>query len=127
MIRRPPRSTLFPYTTLFRSVPTPSPAVSDLSTLGRETQTAYPGEDQLDQTLPAHDCTRRSWAVARRPVRSRCRADGRTGRVLREESPPRVRRALLRVPLQEGAKTAGPAAARQPGRQFLERRQPAPG
>src|SRR2546422_7016837 len=24
MIRRPPRSTLFPYTTLFRSVPTPS-------------------------------------------------------------------------------------------------------
>src|SRR5256885_10065977 len=26
MIRRPPRSTLFPYTTLFRSVPPPSPA-----------------------------------------------------------------------------------------------------
>src|SRR6267143_5498592 len=25
MIRRPPRSTLFPYTTLFRSLPTPSP------------------------------------------------------------------------------------------------------
>src|SRR6476660_10192515 len=25
MIRRPPRSTLFPYTTLFRSPPTPSP------------------------------------------------------------------------------------------------------
>src|SRR6478735_11299502 len=26
MIRRPPRSTLFPYTTLFRSWPTPGPA-----------------------------------------------------------------------------------------------------
>src|SRR3712207_8627126 len=26
MIRRPPRSTLFPYTTLFRSAPTPTPS-----------------------------------------------------------------------------------------------------
>src|SRR4051794_41661273 len=26
MIRRPPRSTLFPYTTLFRSLPQPTPA-----------------------------------------------------------------------------------------------------
>src|SRR6266542_5016239 len=29
MIRRPPRSTLFPYTTLFRSFPTSSPNTSD--------------------------------------------------------------------------------------------------
>src|SRR2546425_12780965 len=29
MIRRPPRSTLFPYTTLFRSVPVPSGAPDD--------------------------------------------------------------------------------------------------
>src|SRR5450432_4395163 len=28
MIRRPPRSTLFPYTTLFRSVPSPPPLMS---------------------------------------------------------------------------------------------------
>src|SRR2546430_10091439 len=28
MIRRPPRSTLFPYTTLFRSIPTSSAAIS---------------------------------------------------------------------------------------------------
>src|SRR3712207_8561808 len=28
MIRRPPRSTLFPYTTLFRSPPCPSPVVA---------------------------------------------------------------------------------------------------
>src|SRR2546426_6863129 len=27
MIRRPPRSTLFPYTTLFRSAPAPAPAL----------------------------------------------------------------------------------------------------
>ena len=30
MIRRPPRSTLFPYTTLFRSVDMPHPNVPDL-------------------------------------------------------------------------------------------------
>src|SRR3712207_7023765 len=29
MIRRPPRSTLFPYTTLFRSHPVPRPALVD--------------------------------------------------------------------------------------------------
>src|SRR5689334_23931812 len=28
MIRRPPRSTLFPYTTLFRSTPQPAPSTS---------------------------------------------------------------------------------------------------
>src|SRR2546427_9180874 len=31
MIRRPPRSTLFPYTTLFRSVPRPSSRTSRLT------------------------------------------------------------------------------------------------
>src|SRR5260370_22573655 len=29
MIRRPPRSTLFPYTTLFRSPPTPTPVAEN--------------------------------------------------------------------------------------------------
>src|SRR2546426_12021585 len=33
MIRRPPRSTLFPYTTLFRSVPGTSPTVTVLPQL----------------------------------------------------------------------------------------------
>src|SRR5436309_10039434 len=32
MIRRPPRSTLFPYTTLFRSKPTPAIPTSPIST-----------------------------------------------------------------------------------------------
>src|SRR3712207_3726696 len=34
MIRRPPRSTLFPYTTLFRSVPLLAPDVDTLSDYG---------------------------------------------------------------------------------------------
>src|SRR3990172_6828047 len=34
MIRRPPRSTLFPYTTLFRSYFLPAPLLSPLGTLG---------------------------------------------------------------------------------------------
>src|SRR5256885_3944338 len=36
MIRRPPRSTLFPYTTLFRSISTVYPATSRLPSLPRE-------------------------------------------------------------------------------------------
>src|SRR5258705_8025435 len=40
MIRRPPRSTLFPYTTLFRSASTPTPAM----TFGRLTELGCPGD-----------------------------------------------------------------------------------
>src|SRR3712207_7267452 len=40
MIRRPPRSTLFPYTTLFRSAPTGS---SERPDLGRVARPAHPG------------------------------------------------------------------------------------
>src|SRR2546430_10827969 len=36
MIRRPPRSTLFPYTTLFRSVRGISPSLSDIERVGGE-------------------------------------------------------------------------------------------
>src|SRR3712207_7152634 len=43
MIRRPPRSTLFPYTTLFRSGPEPEPH-------GR----AHRGEAALVGAVPAH-------------------------------------------------------------------------
>src|SRR2546430_9408893 len=38
MIRRPPRSTLFPYTTLFRSAPTTLPATSTRDRAGRSTR-----------------------------------------------------------------------------------------
>src|SRR5688572_31652032 len=36
MIRRPPRSTLFPYTTLFRSRADPAPVLDDEAILGTE-------------------------------------------------------------------------------------------
>src|SRR3712207_8990876 len=42
MIRRPPRSTLFPYTTLFRSIGSASPLTSTLSTSCARTRTGSP-------------------------------------------------------------------------------------
>src|SRR3989442_3854073 len=50
MIRRPPRSTLFPYTTLFRS-----PKVEIAKTLDAKT----PGQVRLTSTSP--DTGRRTW------------------------------------------------------------------
>src|SRR5256885_3061413 len=44
MIRRPPRSTLFPYTTLFRSAPTDDPTVSRLTLVTT-------GSDQVIQQI----------------------------------------------------------------------------
>src|SRR3712207_7800066 len=46
MIRRPPRSTLFPYTTLFRSVGTPAEA--------REYLTGFAREADADELIVAH-------------------------------------------------------------------------
>src|SRR2546427_6112424 len=42
MIRRPPRSTLFPYTTLFRSLPPPSTPPGKLWRLGEVVRFARP-------------------------------------------------------------------------------------
>src|SRR2546422_5543738 len=52
MIRRPPRSTLFPYTTLFRSQPSPPGVGGD----GRDAQlrrAPEPGRRGLDRARPA--------------------------------------------------------------------------
>src|SRR2546422_8183751 len=49
MIRRPPRSTLFPYTTLFRSLPAVTGAVASLSVDRQRMQAA------LDASLRATD------------------------------------------------------------------------
>src|SRR2546427_8716240 len=51
MIRRPPRSTLFPYTTLFRSVPLGRGAGSGRKDQGeeRELQVARPGGEQAPE------------------------------------------------------------------------------
>src|SRR4051794_41736202 len=43
MIRRPPRSTLFPYTTLFRSAPTVAPQVPALGIAARRRRTTVRG------------------------------------------------------------------------------------
>src|SRR3989442_10940256 len=50
MIRRPPRSTLFPYTTLFRSQAGPGPALGEEPLLGRG-QDAFPvqGGDRSEE------------------------------------------------------------------------------
>src|SRR3712207_6897076 len=64
MIRRPPRSTLFPYTTLFRSTPgTPS---------GRRRRAASPAHP-----TPARSPRRRR-APPRRPARSAARSEEHT-------------------------------------------------
>src|SRR5256885_10761024 len=49
MIRRPPRSTLFPYTTLFRSEGTPSPPNPRTAARGRLSGRSFPlsGRDRL--------------------------------------------------------------------------------
>src|SRR5256885_6710639 len=52
MIRRPPRSTLFPYTTLFRSVSTGAPARASTLLLGERQRPC-----RLDHDLPTRDRT----------------------------------------------------------------------
>src|SRR3712207_7169390 len=63
MIRRPPRSTLFPYTTLFRSAPEPDPDPIDVN-LSPEVPTGgdaagapgtAPGAEPGDDPAPAGD------------------------------------------------------------------------
>src|SRR3712207_8026080 len=48
MIRRPPRSTLFPYTTLFRSWPEEAGSVRELSQRLAEAETLFP---EVGQTV----------------------------------------------------------------------------
>src|SRR5256885_7530549 len=61
MIRRPPRSTLFPYTTLFRSLAGPEPL--DLVAHRREVSTGAPGQ------LGFHRQDRSSQLVDRKSTR----------------------------------------------------------
>src|SRR3712207_9032825 len=85
MIRRPPRSTLFPYTTLFRSNPAATSCFSSAklrsirtlpsSSLARQVQqtpdlqengTSRPATDAASSTLPCH-----AWySISRRTPRS---------------------------------------------------------
>src|SRR3712207_7811859 len=52
MIRRPPRSTLFPYTTLFRSMAAPGQVFSRLDLLDRVSGDAYDG---YERTIDVHN------------------------------------------------------------------------
>src|SRR5690349_166407 len=54
MIRRPPRSTLFPYTTLFRSDPASATPVRTLQPGRRRRRTAAPGGPQELAVHPFH-------------------------------------------------------------------------
>src|SRR3712207_7044733 len=53
MIRRPPRSTLFPYTTLFRSVRTDGRPVLDSLTFALRDSEALLVLDNFEQVMPA--------------------------------------------------------------------------
>src|SRR3712207_8071373 len=61
MIRRPPRSTLFPYTTLFRSVPVPG-SVGDHEQAGQLLSSArQPRCMQLERGCPVRTGARLLW------------------------------------------------------------------
>src|SRR5260370_25116922 len=62
MIRRPPRSTLFPYTTLFRS---------QLSTFGNATATIPSGPSTRGMSLRTRDGLRRCSSTCEKTTRSR--------------------------------------------------------
>src|SRR2546428_9456241 len=58
MIRRPPRSTLFPYTTLFRSTPDVGRVVGQLTQLGRWGARAQNPRDDLPlAVIERHVCS----------------------------------------------------------------------
>src|SRR3712207_8126260 len=72
MMRRPPRSTLFPYTTLFRSVDAHHQAVAETT---RGAQRGHvPGVQQVEAASRGHD------GPARRPDPGEERIDARGGR-----------------------------------------------
>src|SRR5256885_3003558 len=109
MIRRPPRSTLFPYTTLFRSVET---EVAEEERAGSVAEPgAEPGDEQTeDQEVPQRFVEERRVEVlvlgeAERPPRGRDvepprQIGGRPERLLVEEVPP----APDRLPERQGGR-----------------------
>src|SRR2546430_11430398 len=53
MIRRPPRSTLFPYTTLFRSIGVIATALRSLRRVAAQWTRASPSTDQVARLAPS--------------------------------------------------------------------------
>src|SRR2546427_5167781 len=63
MIRRPPRSTLFPYTTLFRSIPANALFSSDQIAVTIEQRTTRPCIPKVELAVPQFDDCYRYLAV----------------------------------------------------------------
>src|SRR5258708_39896355 len=83
MIRRPPRSTLFPYTTLFRSVPSPCEPTGPVTTtthpgLARPSRAVGGEVDRAWLQRPAVGPAYRRYLPGRSPYQNQCPAD--TGR-----------------------------------------------
>src|SRR3712207_7414680 len=74
MIRRPPRSTLFPYTTLFRSPSAPITASPSASLPSAKRATA----PRSDEDAPTHSAPRRTHDSGTSPCSSRCRSEEHT-------------------------------------------------
>src|SRR2546421_8818983 len=72
MIRRPPRSTLFPYTTLFRSLP--------VATAARTSVAVGPGDEGVLELISTLDGERRriDWRDGRRRVKKSTRSEEHT-------------------------------------------------
>src|SRR2546429_5181986 len=66
MIRRPPRSTLFPYTTLFRSLAERAPDLADERERHREPEQREPGRDERHRQPERVEHHRRHAPVAGR-------------------------------------------------------------
>src|SRR3712207_7855292 len=94
MIRRPPRSTLFPYTTLFRSPPT------------RLNQpTSPPGDDRALLRSPPPNAARGTVSPSVRGTSSRCGSAGRRHRSEEHTSELQSRQYLVCRLLLEKKKT----------------------
>src|SRR2546426_4379059 len=70
MIRRPPRSTLFPYTTLFRSEPQPAGRLARGEFLLHQARPQPPRRTELRDLLEQIGVTREKEREPRREVRS---------------------------------------------------------
>src|SRR2546422_11194817 len=68
MIRRPPRSTLFPYTTLFRSLGLAQPFVTTAAVLLRSCRARLPPGSLESASGPWRSCFRSPWQVRGSPL-----------------------------------------------------------
>src|SRR5947208_12176946 len=85
MIRRPPRSTLFPYTTLFRSTPEPPPPATKCCSRESNCQRNRSEEHTSELQSPDHLVCRLLLEKKKQHVRRQDRPERKRGRGSREE------------------------------------------